>query len=79
MSGDYTDITTDMTNTLARIAAADDLLHALTITAMTLRPNVEHLERALVHELRDRGESWAVIGSALGVSRQSAHERFATT
>jgi hypothetical protein len=30
-----------------------------------------------VHQLRDRGVSWARIGAALGVTRQSAWERFA--
>lgn len=37
------------------------------------------LERALheaVAEARAAGASWALVGQALGVSRQSAHERF---
>ncbi len=36
----------------------------------------EVLERAVVYE-RERGASWQTIGAALGVSRQTAHERFA--
>jgi ATP-dependent Clp protease ATP-binding subunit ClpX len=32
--------------------------------------------RDRVHELRDRGVSWARIGGALGMTRQSAWERF---
>jgi|SRR5215207_6318849 len=34
------------------------------------------LERAVVYE-REQGASWQDIGAALGVSRQTAHERFA--
>jgi ClpX C4-type zinc finger len=33
--------------------------------------------RARIDRLRERGVSWARIGSALGVTRQSAWERFA--
>jgi ClpX C4-type zinc finger protein len=32
--------------------------------------------RDRVHELRERGVSWARIGAALGMTRQSAWERF---
>jgi hypothetical protein len=34
------------------------------------------LERAVVYE-RERGASWQTIGAAIGISRQTAHERFA--
>jgi len=34
------------------------------------------LERAVVYE-REQGASWQTIGAALGISRQTAHERFA--
>ena len=34
------------------------------------------LERAVVYE-RERGASWQAIGAAIGISRQTAHERFA--
>ena len=33
--------------------------------------------QAQVEELRKRGTSWDAIGSALGISRQAAWERFA--
>jgi hypothetical protein len=36
----------------------------------------EVLERAVVYE-RQQGRSWEVVGEALGIARQSAHERFA--
>src|ERR671910_3024402 len=34
------------------------------------------LDRAVVYE-RERGASWQTIGAAIGISRQTAHERFA--
>jgi len=34
------------------------------------------LDRAVVYE-REQGASWQTIGAALGISRQTAHERFA--
>jgi hypothetical protein len=36
----------------------------------------EVLERAVIYE-RERGRSWEDVGEALGITRQSAHERFA--
>jgi hypothetical protein len=36
---------------------------------------VERLRMA-VHDARAAGDSWTMIGSALGVSRQAAYERF---
>jgi hypothetical protein len=38
--------------------------------------NIDAGLRDRVHELRDRGVSWARIGAALGMTRQSAWERF---
>ncbi len=32
--------------------------------------------RAAVREARDAGDSWTVIGAALGVSKQAAQQRF---
>lgn len=34
------------------------------------------LDRAVIYE-RERGASWQTVGAALGISRQTAHERFA--
>jgi hypothetical protein len=39
---------------------------------------VEEAVRDRVRRLRDRGVTWARIGEALGISRQSAWERFST-
>lgn len=36
----------------------------------------EQILRAAVADARRAGDSWAVIGAALGVTRQAAHERF---
>lgn len=39
---------------------------------------VDKLQRHLVRQARDGGRTWTEIGAALGVSRQSAWQRFAT-
>lgn len=51
-------------------------LRAIGETAMTIKENEAKL-RELVHLARARGRSWGEIAISLGVSRQSAHERFA--
>ncbi|HVX17253.1 MAG TPA: ClpX C4-type zinc finger protein [Acidimicrobiales bacterium] len=54
----------------------DELLAALP----GLAASVDRVETSLVAwvgQLRERGVSWARIGSALGMTRQSAWERFA--
>jgi hypothetical protein len=54
----------------------DDLLHTLRPAAAALG-EVEQILREHVDLLRRRGVTWERIGAALGVSRQSAWERFA--
>ena len=39
---------------------------------------VDKLQRDLVRRAREAGRSWTEIGEALGVSRQSAWQRFST-
>jgi hypothetical protein len=39
---------------------------------------VDKLQRHLVLQAREAGRTWTEIGEALGVSRQSAWQRFAT-
>lgn len=39
--------------------------------------DAEALKRGLVRQARAQGQSWEVIGRALGISRQAAHERYA--
>jgi hypothetical protein len=56
----------------------DELLQRIPIIASSAA-NIEAGLRDRVHELRDRGVSWARIGSALGMTRQSAWERFSPT
>jgi len=53
------------------------LLDALPRIAATTA-NIEAGLRDRVFELRDRGVSWARIGRALSMTRQSAWERFAS-
>lgn len=54
----------DAAHVRAIIAAADALVMA-----------EENLRQA-VAEAREAGDSWAIIGAALGTSKQAAHERF---
>jgi hypothetical protein len=53
----------------------DELLQRIPFIAASAA-NIEAGLRDRVHELRDRGVSWARIGAALGMTRQSACERF---
>ncbi|MCQ1953756.1 ClpX C4-type zinc finger protein [Arthrobacter sp. zg-Y238] len=56
----------------------DELLERLPRVAQARDQVEEHLRR-WVTAARDRNISWAVIGASLGMSRQSAWERFRTT
>jgi hypothetical protein len=49
----------------------DELLERIPSIAASAT-NIEPGLRDRVHELRDRGMSWARIGAALGMTRQSA-------
>ena len=53
----------------------DELLQRIPFIAAS-GANIEAGLRDRVLELRDRGVSWARIGTALGMTRQSAWERF---
>lgn len=53
----------------------EDLLAALKVAEASVEGTRTVLQ-AQIDELRRRGISWALIGSALGVSRQAAWERF---
>jgi len=55
----------------------DELLELIPFIASSAA-NIEAGLRDRVHELRDRGVSWARIGAALGMTRQSAWERFSS-
>ena len=56
----------------------DELLQRIPFIAASAT-DIESGLRDRVHELRDRGVSWARIGAALGMTRQSAWERFSAT
>lgn len=43
-----------------------------------LRQTLDYMEPILVARSRKTGASWAEIGSALGVSRQSVHETYSS-
>ena len=51
-----------------------DFLRELKKCTTTL---VDHMESKAVELARDQGASWTDIGTALGISRQAAWERFA--
>jgi hypothetical protein len=53
----------------------DQMLHHIPRMAVVAHQVEEDL-RAWVQELRRRGVTWSRIGAALGVTRQSAWERF---
>lgn len=44
--------------------------------AMNQVAAAEQALAAAVRQARSDGDSWAIIGAALGTSRQAAHERF---
>jgi hypothetical protein len=54
----------------------DDEMLELLPSIASVATQVEDNLRVWVQRLRDRGVSWARIGSALGMARQSAWERF---
>lgn len=56
----------------------DDLLAGMARLDAS-RTQVEQAVDQYALELRDRGVSWTRIGEALGISRQSAWERFTAT
>ena len=56
----------------------DELLQRIPHIAASAA-DIESGLRDRVHELRDRGVSWARIGAALSMTRQSAWERFSAT
>lgn len=55
---------------------SDDDLLAEMVRAHAAHQNVDRAVRRHVVVLRERGVSWARIGEALGMTRQSAWERF---
>ena len=59
-----------------RAAAAGDEFELAELAS--LRDELEAAIKVAVDGQRATGRSWAHIGSALGITRQSAHERYAT-
>jgi hypothetical protein len=56
---------------------SDEALLANLRGVASVTKNVDRRFKSTVMELRRRGNSWAKIGEALGISRQAAWERFA--
>ena len=57
-------------------ALSDDELLARMVNVVGSRDRVDASVGVAVRTLRDRGVTWARIGDALGISRQSAWERY---
>ena len=57
---------------------SDDQLLGEMVRAHAAHDNVDRAVQRHVAALRERGISWARIGEALGMTRQSAWERFST-
>jgi ATP-dependent protease Clp ATPase subunit len=66
----------DPTTIKAWDALSDDRLLEEMVRAHAAHQNVDRAVAHHVVELRARGVSWARIGEALGITRQSAWERF---
>lgn len=60
----------------ARVLTADEDWAGAVERALTVRSAAEDVVRAVVHEARQTGVTWQVIGDALGVSRQAAFQRY---
>ncbi|QPH53795.1 ClpX C4-type zinc finger protein [Pontivivens ytuae] len=57
----------------------DDVLLSTVRRTDRMIHSIRSILRDQVAVLRDRGVSWSDIGRELGISRQSAHERFASS
>jgi len=56
-----------------RVADSDEFELA---ELVALRDDLEAAIATAIHGQREYGRSWAHIGDALGITRQSAHERY---
>jgi hypothetical protein len=60
-----------------------ELANTWPLQALGVLAEVERWHRSLIEQAvaaaRGAGSSWADIGAALGITKQSAHERFSTT
>ena len=56
--------------------SAETALRALEFAVFALEKERRSVDD-LVYEAREDGASWELIGKALGISRQAAHEKYA--
>jgi hypothetical protein len=75
-----------MSNELSAWAAWDELIHArdadpleVLRAASQFQRYFEAVQKAAAKAARGNGKTWDEIGQSLGVSRQAAWERFATS
>jgi len=69
------EILENLAGVVEELEACRDSIERLRIVSWIIS-NADDLIRRDVASARYAGESWATIGGALGMSRQSAHERF---
>lgn len=79
---DFNDATTaraaaldTLIQTAERVASAGDygdMIGAVRLVELA----AEQVRRAIIREARAAGDSWQLIGDALGTSRQNAHQRY---
>ena len=65
----------DLINAAESIASRDDTLDMLGAVRL-VELHAAATRRAIVADARAEGRTWQEIGDALGITRQSAHERF---
>lgn len=70
------DILEPIENRLATLDHTPDLLQRLEV-AQDIKEDAAQLERDLVYNALKAGHTWQEIGDAIGITRQSAHQRFA--
>ena len=75
MDADFDDLREDLIRSLESIPTSPDLLGAIQ-TCATVQEQAERLLTTAVARARAQGMTWADIGTALGISRQGAFQRF---
>jgi len=60
----------------SRVLTSGDDWAASIARAVSIQAAADDVVRAVVHQARQHGATWQVVGDALGVSRQAAFQRF---
>lgn len=76
-TGEFLAMVRRMLRAAGRRVAESDEVELSDLAA--LRDDVDQVIAAAVQGWRTRGESWAIIGAALGISKQGAQKRYGGT